>query len=81
MGKIEKQEVDCEFCDPSMMSFQLDNGKACYSVTMGIILQCVRIAEVEGHVPALPVGWWTQIQRRYHDVKVNVDEYIQIKDE
>jgi hypothetical protein len=49
-------------------------------ITVDVILQCLRIAEIQGDIPPLPQEWWFPLMTRYQ-FKVDVDEDIQVESE
>ncbi|AMB85999.1 hypothetical protein AWM79_12090 [Pseudomonas agarici] len=57
-----KPDGDC--CRDDLV-FALRDKHHTFSLNMGTILQCLRLAEHEGAVPELPEGWWSRISRRY----------------
>lgn len=62
-GEIE--EKTCERCDDPLLFTMRDNH---HDFAMGLftVLQCLRLAEKEGHVPSLPESWWVQLAVRYN---------------
>ena len=51
-------------CDDYLVFAMKDK---CHRFTMGLgtILECVRIAEQEGAVPPMPTDWWLKVEARY----------------
>ena len=47
------------------MVFALQDRHHKFSMGLSTVLQCLRMAEQEGGVPALPSDWWIQVARRY----------------
>ncbi|WP_447870047.1 hypothetical protein [Serratia fonticola] len=39
-----------------------------FIMTLETVLSCVRFAEQEGEVPALPLEWWQLLQTRYRQL-------------
>ena len=60
--------------------FVIDNGQMQTMITVDVILQCLRIAEIQGDIPPLPQEWWFPLMTRYQ-FKVDVDEDIQVESE
>lgn len=62
------EAVYCENCD-EMLVFTMQAG---HSLTLGLsqILECLKVAELHGAVPALPAHWWTMICSQYHKVSL-----------
>ncbi|CDT52403.1 hypothetical protein VCR4J5_670097 [Vibrio crassostreae] len=60
--------------------FVIDNGKTQTMLSMDVILQCLRIAEIQGDIPPLPQDWWFPLMNRYQ-FKVDMDEDIQAESE
>lgn len=61
LGSPEAQD----FSDGEELVFALQDRHHQFSLGLTTILQCVRLAEQEGGVPALPEEWWIQVARRY----------------
>lgn len=59
------EEKTCECCDDPLLFAMRDNYRD-FSVGLFTILQCLRLAEKEGHVPTLSESWWVQLAIRYN---------------
>ena len=57
-------ENHCERCGDSLV-FAMQDTQHQFSLGLATVLQCLRIAEQEGHVPALPPEWWWAVEGRY----------------
>jgi len=57
--------------------FVIDNGKTQTMLSIDVVLQCLRIAEIQGDIPPLPQDWWFPLMNRYQ-VKVDINEDIQV---
>jgi hypothetical protein len=55
----------CEECGENLV-FAMEDNHHKFSVGVGTVLECLRIAEGEGAVPRLPNDWWAEIMCRYH---------------
>ncbi|MDR2572763.1 MAG: XRE family transcriptional regulator [Desulfovibrio sp.] len=64
-GQISAEEKFADCCADPLLFAMRDNY---HEFVMGLftILQCLRLAEKEGHVPSLPEGWWVQLAIRYN---------------
>jgi hypothetical protein len=60
--KAKTQHSDC--CSDPLLFAMRDNHHQ-FSMGLFTILQCLRVAEKEGHVPPLPEGWWTSVEYSY----------------
>jgi hypothetical protein len=40
-----------------------------FSLGLVTVLECLRLAEQQGHVPELPPEWWTMISNRYEQLR------------
>ncbi|MDR2819018.1 MAG: XRE family transcriptional regulator [Desulfovibrio sp.] len=64
-GTIPAKEKFSDCCaDPLLFAMQ-DNFHQ-FSMGLFTILQCLRVAEENGHVPHLPEDWWVQLAVRYN---------------
>lgn len=54
------KNVDYDSCD-SPAVFILDNGEDTFAVHLETLLDCLRMAEDHGHVPAIDAAWWQQV--------------------
>lgn len=54
-------EADCPHCE-TPVRFELSGGQETpdVSVDLSTILVCLSLAEQAGHIPPLPVQWWTE---------------------
>lgn len=59
------EEKTCEHCDDPL-SFAMRDNYHEFSMGLFTVLQCLRLAETEGHVPLLPEDWWVQLAVRYN---------------
>jgi hypothetical protein len=73
---IEKKH--CENVDGTLV-FELNNGQETLGLELTTILQMVRIAERQHFIPPLEEKWWNQLQQRYPELQVDIDEHLQIK--
>ncbi|MEB7587795.1 hypothetical protein NGC36_21240 [Serratia rubidaea] len=48
--------------------FVMQDGQHSFIVPLETILLCLRFAEREGEVPALPLEWWQLLQIRYRQL-------------
>ena len=55
---------ECDNCG-SPLIFALRCGEAEFSLGLGDVLRCLRIAEEEASVPKLPEKWWSLVRGRY----------------
>lgn len=62
---IQSQDNNCDYCNESMLFAMQDNFHK-FSIGLFTILQCLKLAEDEGHVPHLPEDWWVQLANRYN---------------
>ncbi len=62
LGSVADNE--CGNCD-SPLIFALRCGEAEFSLGLGDVLHCLRIAEREACVPKLPEKWWSLVRGRY----------------
>ncbi|KJG23044.1 hypothetical protein UB37_07295 [Photobacterium iliopiscarium] len=62
-------------CDPAA-HFVIDNGSTQTTLGLSVVLQCLRIAEMQGDVPQLPKEWWYPLITRHH-IKMEMNENIQ----
>ncbi len=64
-------------CDPST-HFVIENSHSQTTIGLNIILQCLRIAELQADIPPLPDEWWYPLIKR-HNIKMEINENIQVK--
>lgn len=57
-------EHACPQCDEELLFAMRDKHHE-FSLGLSIVLQCLQLAEQNGHVPRLPDEWWTQLRLRY----------------
>lgn len=60
---VTEQNADCCF-DPVL--FAMKDRHHHFSIGLLTILECLKFAEDEGHVPPLPPQWWIDIDVRYN---------------
>ena len=65
-------------CDPAS-HFVIENDHSQTTLTLDVILQCLRLAETQGDIPPLPKEWWYPLINRYQ-IKMNLYENIQTTD-
>lgn len=58
-------ETGAECCNQHLV-FALQDKHHRFSLGLETVLQCLRAAEQEGAVPALPDAWWLAIANRFH---------------
>lgn len=63
--KTDSKATEC--CDNTTM-FLLDNGKTQFALNIEIVLQCMKFAEEQGKIPALPTEWWMLVSRNFNNV-------------
>lgn len=63
-GTPAVQEKTCNHCDDPLLFAMKDNYHE-FSMGLFTVLQCLKLAETEGHVPLLPDDWWIQLAIRY----------------
>ncbi|MEZ6855078.1 XRE family transcriptional regulator [Halodesulfovibrio aestuarii] len=56
--------VACEGCNEEII-FAMEDNFHQFSIGLRTILQCLKVAETEGHVLPLPAQWWTDISNRH----------------
>ncbi|MBQ4132968.1 MAG: hypothetical protein IJD04_04445 [Desulfovibrionaceae bacterium] len=62
---LQTQENSCDYCNNPILFAMQDNYHQ-FSMGLITILQCLKLAEDEGHVPKLPGDWWVQLANRYN---------------
>lgn len=62
---IQSQDNTCDYCNDPLLFAMQDNFHK-FSIGLFTILQCLKLAEDEGHVPHLPEDWWIQLANRYN---------------
>jgi len=53
----ESERIVCDSCD-DRITFALQSGAHTVNIGFGTVLECLRIAEMEGAAPKIPRGWW-----------------------
>lgn len=61
-------ENNCEHCEDPLI-FAMQDKQHQFSLGLITVLQCLRLAEQEGFVPALPPEWWWAVEGRYNSLK------------
>ena len=61
-------ENDCERCGDPLI-FAMQDRQHQFSLGLVTVLQCLRVAEQEGFVPALPPEWWWAVESRYNQLE------------
>jgi hypothetical protein len=64
-GNVSAQEKFTDCCANPLL-FAMRDKYHDFSMSLLTILECLRLAEKEGHVPPLPEGWWVQLANRYN---------------
>ena len=64
-GSLQAQENNCDYCNNPILFAMQDNYHQ-FSMGLITILQCLKLAEDEGHIPKLPGDWWVQLANRYN---------------
>lgn len=64
----EAAENDCERCGDPLI-FAMQDRQHQFSLGLVTVLQCLRVAEREGFVPALPPEWWWAVESRYNQLE------------
>ncbi|OLU25665.1 hypothetical protein BVH03_17650 [Pseudomonas sp. PA15(2017)] len=59
------QETSGQCCDNHLI-FALRDRHHDFSLGISTVLECLRFAEAQGAIPALPEDWWIAVRGRYH---------------
>lgn len=61
---VTQSMLDFECCS-EVLTFAMQDKYHSFSLGLGTVLECLKVAEQEGHVPPLPDGWWIKIRCMY----------------
>lgn len=61
---ISLENQTCSQCDEPVIFVLKDNYHE-FSLNLSTLLQCLKFAETEGSIPAIPQEWWDNISTRY----------------
>lgn len=58
------QASDCTdlLCCPEELVFAMKDNYHQFSIGLSTIIQCLAIAERDGHIPKIPADWWNDLR-------------------
>lgn len=65
-GQRIVQKPSCDSCNEVLaFAMEMERPSKRFSIGLYTVLECLKIAEVEGYLPRLPEEWWTEVAGVY----------------